>query len=288
MIQKKTDPFALCGDSYSIDSIENDCFGEDWPYSEVAEFFSVTTSLAAPAELELPPATSGRVPAEVPVVRIVEEFRPKYELCVLEPQVVELKKAHSRIYKTIRSMLLAFIVGIIASLLIAQNAANRMVQALDKDFNTRPQIQLRENIVANLDGETLAKKLGTHTLDSPLGAMLLKEASKRKDERLSKVLAALTDSSSRRTRVAALRALSSPFHLAQDASIRAILDRMQWDKDLLVRGYAAKILARSGNEDAITLLRQQLKRERSSLIAAILIRELEKAKLTLDSRSPVQ
>lgn len=281
MIQKKTDPFVRYGDSYSLDCDENECFGEEWPYSEVGEFFAVPRIAETPEGLNLPPtpATPTRIQEpSLPVNR--SELKPKYELCVLEAPQEETteKKSTSGLYKTIRSLFLAFVVGIFASLLLAQLAADRMMLKIEHSFLTQPQGEVRSEIVANLDGETLAQKLGTHKLDSDLGALLLNEASKRKDERLSKVLAALTDSSDRGTRVAALRALGTPFHLAQAVSIRAILDRMQWDKDILVRGFAAKIIARSESETARNLLKKQLQNERSSLIAAIIIRELDKAR----------
>ncbi len=276
MIPKKSDLPLYSANPFTA---ETDWLNGNWPYSEAAQYLYAGETREEENSLLLPvPETPRNEVNLLPQIKTT----PVYELCLVDNLRVEIPKKKSTAWKMIQSLVLAFVVGILSAILIAQHSASKLVKTISNNTIAYSQLKLRQDIVSKLDGETLAAYLSTHKLDSPLGQMLLTEATQRKDERLSKVLAALTDSSERKTRVTAMRALSTPFHLAQKSSIRALLDRMQWDKDLIVRSYAAKTIARSGNEAALDSLREQLLRERSSFVAAILIREIEKAQQSQD------
>ncbi|MCB0322863.1 MAG: hypothetical protein KDD69_04795 [Bdellovibrionales bacterium] len=232
---------------------------EVWPYSEAHLVY------IPPLEGEaLLPAIRPR--ATAPAVRIVVEAEPDSS----EPFSRDGEQVNRTLLRPIciTALLLLGALGVVKSLTLASGVDPARMRYLVE----RPETA-RRRIIHSYQTQPLAGLLKTKGADSSLLLQGMDEAKQRSEPEVTAALCLRTLDTAGAVRLAALRALNTPFHLSQPQTLKTLDLLVRTDSDLMVRAYAAKLLA--SRPEGIGMLQRHLRTEKNSFVAAIIVKSLE-------------
>ena len=143
----------------------------------------------------------------------------------------------------------------------------------------------KEELLSRLSGARLIELLRSKPLDTPWGETALHEASLRRDERITALLTEFADNKSTATRVRALRALATPFHLSQAKALETMVAKISTDPDPIVRSLSARLLAETSGKEALSILQKRILEEKNSFVTAVIQRNIEAIEQKLGKRT---